>query len=44
MKSLTNKELINIAGGAMIDNLFDWIIDVYRTIKIKLLMKKLFID
>jgi hypothetical protein len=28
----------------MIDNLFDWIIDVYRTIKIKLLMKKLFID
>lgn len=44
MNKLTSKELLNIDGGAIIRNPFDWICDIYRTIKIKFLMKKLFVD
>ena len=44
MNKLTNTELFNVDGGAIIRTPFDWICDIYRTIKIKLLMKKLFVD
>ena len=44
MNKLTNKELFNVDGGAIIRTPFDWICNIYRTIKIKLLMKKLFVD
>lgn len=37
-----NNELKNIDGGAIFYILFDWVYKVYRTIKIKRLMKKLF--
>ena len=44
MFKLVNKELKNIDGGAIFYTPFDWIYKIYRTIKIKWLMKKLFVD
>ena len=44
MNILTNKELFNVYGGAVIYTPFDWIYNIYRTIRIKLLMKRLFVD
>ncbi len=44
MNKLTSEELFNVAGGAIIRTPFDWIYEIYMTIKIKLLMKKLFVD
>ena len=44
MNKFKNTELFNVDGGAIIRTPFDWICDIYRTIRIKLLMKKLFVD
>ena len=44
MFKLPNNELRNIDGGAIFYTPFDWLYKVYRTIKIKLLMKKVFVD
>lgn len=44
MSYLTNRELTNINGGATFYTPFDWIYKIYRTIKIKLLMRRLFVN
>lgn len=44
MFKLTNKELKSIDGGAIFYTPFDWVYKICRTIKIKWLMKKLFVD
>lgn len=44
MNKLTNTELFNVDGGAIIRTPFDWIYNIYQTIKVKLLMKRLFFD
>ena len=44
MFKLPNNELRNIDGGAIFYTPFDWLYKVYRTIKIKLLMKKVIVD
>lgn len=43
MYNLSNKELSNIYGGS-INSTLKFIYKIYRIIKIRLLMKKLFID
>ena len=42
MNILTNNELFNIDGGSVSSCLLNVVKKIYRTIKIKLLMKKLF--
>lgn len=44
MNKLASDELFDVDGGAIIRTPFDWIFDVYRIIRIRWLMKKLFID
>ena len=43
MYNLSNKELNNIYGGS-ISSTIKFIYKIYRVIKIKLLMRKLFVD
>lgn len=44
MFKLTDKEQKNINEGAIFYTLFDLVYKIYRINKIKLLMKKLFVD
>lgn len=44
MFNLTNMELFNVDGGTIIYTPFDFVYKIYRTIKIKWLMKKVFVD
>lgn len=44
MFNLTNEELVKIDGGSKIYTPIDLIQKIYRTIRIRILMKRLFID
>lgn len=44
MFKLTSRELKNIDRGAIFYTPFNWVYKIYRTIKIKWLIKKLFVD
>lgn len=44
MSKLSNYELLNVNGGASWNSAFNKLYEIYRIIKIKWLMKKVFID